>query len=1023
MNHTYINQFPKLIKGVLLLVFLLAGRVSSYGQERISINDDWKFMLGDHPEALEEGFSPVHWRTLDVPHDWSIEGDYDKDAPMGGRAGYLPAGIGWYWKQIPVTKAMIGKQVAIGFDGVFMNSTVWVNGKKLGNRPYGWISFSYDISPLVKPDSTLTVLVKVDNTPQPAARWYTGSGIYANTWLFLTEDIHIVPNETFIRTDGNTVKVQALVKNEGSRSEKVKVTSRILNEEDEVVSTRSQDIQLVGGQTVEILEEMEVAGANKWSPDQPYLYRQVIDLSHGNKVYHRDTVRFGIREVEWKPQTGIWINGENIKLRGVCNHQDAGALGAAVPDKILRYRIRQLKDMGVNAIRTAHNPQTPQFYDMCDEMGMLVMDEIFDGWEQKADQDYGARFFQEWWERDLSDWIKRDRNHPSIIIYSLGNETHGEIAKDLVAKCHALDPSRPLTSGHSESQYMDVLGVNGASEKKGWFDEMPTDRVFIGTENTHTWQVRGFYRTKTWYRDGYPNQRQQPYDYPDLTEEELFTYDWTDAAGKNHYKQVFNSSYDNAMVRLNSRQSIELLRDIPNYAGTFRWTGHDYIGEATYVHGGWPFKAFMGGAIDLANFEKDLFYLYQSQWTTDPMVHILPHWTHPTLAEGSLVPVWVYSNCDEVELLHNGKSLGKKSPSKSWDQMQCQWMVPYLPGSLQAIGYKEGKEMTRETIRTAEAPSQLSISVDGEALQAKKGDIAQIRISSRDAKGEFYPYGENKTSFVVLGPGKIKALDNGSPIDTANHVEASSRSAFFGLTRAYIESTASEGDISVVAASILGEKRQITSRKVAIDVKVLGLRGKVISPRIEVYYTTNGRNPSQGSSRYQQPFEVEKGTTVRALVTLDGMPVVHLEESFGTGEGMVWDSKAPAKILAGDQAEDASYVQAIVSADGKGYSGEGYLDFGRNAGGYVDWYQENDGSAGEFTLELRYSASPKIRDQYRVRLMVNGMEKNLLLPATANYRTDWAVEKITVQLGAGANTIRFIPMDDDGFAIDQLKVN
>ena len=237
---------------------------------------------------------------------------------------------------------------------------------------------------------------------------------------------------------------------------------------------------------------------------------------------------------------------------------------------------------------------------------------------------------------------------------------------------------------------MDVLGVNGHSEKMGWFDEMPKDRVFIGTENTHTWQVRGYYRTKTWFRDGYPNERQKPYPCPDLTEKEVFTYDWADAATKRNGNQDLRSSYDNAMVRVTSRLNIAQLRDIPNYAGSFRWTGYDYIGETKY-QGGWPFKGFVGGAVDMANFEKDLYYLYQSQWTTKPMLHILPHWTHPTLTEGTEIPVWVYSNCETVELFFNGQSLGKQNPGKQWDKMQCEWMVGWKAGEIKAIGYKNGK--------------------------------------------------------------------------------------------------------------------------------------------------------------------------------------------------------------------------------------------------------------------------------------------------------------------------------------------
>ncbi|WP_227805981.1 DUF4982 domain-containing protein [Algibacter lectus] len=356
--------------------------------------------------------------------------------------------------------------------------------------------------------------------------------------------------------------------------------------------------------------------------------------------------------------------------------------------------------------------------------------------DEKSQKRLWCSFFDQWWKKDLTDWIKRDRNHPSIVIYSVGNETRGAIAKDLVAQCNLLDPTRPVTSGHSGSDFMNVLGVNGSSEKQGYLEnltEKQKGKVFIGTENTHTWQVRGFYRTKTWFRDGYPNKNQRPYELPDLTEEEVFTHDWVDELDRKNRKQIFNSSYDNATVRVSSRLNIEQLRDIPAYAGSFRWTGYDYIGEAGYVHGGWPFKAFMGGAIDLANFEKDLFYLYQSQWTNEPMVHVLPHWTHPKVALNTEIPVWAYSNCDEVELFFNNTSLGKLKPGTAWDEMQCQWMVKWQPGTLKAVGYKAGKVVSEEIVQTAAQPSKIQLSIDGEPLGNSSQDIVQVRVSTTDS--------------------------------------------------------------------------------------------------------------------------------------------------------------------------------------------------------------------------------------------------------------------------------------------------
>ncbi|MBB6463548.1 glycoside hydrolase family 2 TIM barrel-domain containing protein [Flammeovirga kamogawensis] len=1002
--------------GILLMTINLSA------QERISFNANWKFKLNEQKGAQEISYNDNDWRLLNVPHDWSIEGEYSQENPMGGQCGYLPSGIGWYRKTIKVPEEWKGQVVSIAFDGVFMNSTVWANGKKLGHRPYGWISFNYDISEEVEKSNEITFVVRVDNDLQPSARWYTGSGIYANTWIDVKAAVHVSDNGgVFIKTKGDEVTIQTVIESVLAKTTKGTLTTKLIDKEGNIVAKANQKFSIASKNSKEITQVVKMNSPQKWSVESPYLYTALTEIKIGKKIHQQEKTRFGVRDIEWIPASGMWINGKNVKLQGVCNHQDAGALGAAVPDKIMRFRIAQLKKMGCNAIRTAHNPQTPQFYDMCDEMGMLVMDEIFDGWHKKAANDYGAHAFEEWWKKDLTDWIKRDRNHPSIVIYSVGNETKGEIGKELVERCHELDNTRPVTSGHSQSEYMDVFGVNGSSEKMGWFDNLEQDRVFIGTENTHTWQVRGYYRTKTWYRDGYPSKRQKPYYYPDLTEEEVFTFDWTNSSNKESYKQIFNSSYDNAMVRLTSRQNIEQLRDIPNYAGSFRWTGHDYIGEASYVHGGWPFKSFMGGAIDMANFEKDLYYLYQSQWTTTPMVHILPHWTHPTLEEGTEIPVWVYSNCDEVELFLDDKSLGKQKPGKSWDKMQCQWLVGWKAGTLKAVGYKGDKIICEQIIRTANNPSKLKLSIDGEKLAKTTNDIVQVRVTTTDDKGEFYPYGENRSFFKVLGSGKVRALDNGSPIDIEKHFEATDRIAFYGLTRAYIESTDDNGAISLLVGGILGEKRQVSSKSVSIDVQQLVLRGNMPKGKVAIFYTVDGSTPTTSSKKYRSAFDVEIGTSVKALVTLNGTNALIMHEKFSSEEGFVWDAVAMAANPGGDQAEDARFDGVTIASKGANFNGKGYIDFGRNSGGYVEWYQENDGSEGEFTLQIRYSAGIDVRKEHKVKLTVNGKEQELVLPANKGFRKTWQVIDVPVIMGTGANTIRITALQSNGLCIDELK--
>lgn len=984
---------------------------------RSSFDANWKFIQKDVTGAEQVQYNDKSWQTLNLPHDWSIEGEYDESNPMAGQCGYLPAGFGWYRKTISVPDKWKGKHIEIAFDGVFMNSTVWANGIKLGNRPYGWISFAYDISKIAENSDEITFAVRIDNDKQPSARWYTGSGIYAHTWIDIKNKTHIVRDGVFIKTDGEKVSVETEFSNENIKGSLI--TSVIDKNGATIVSTQNE---LNSISDVKI--ELAVPEPKRWSVETPYLYTLKSELVIENQVIDVVETKFGIRDIEWKTASGMWLNGKNIKLQGVCNHQDAGALGAAVPDKILRFRVQQLKDMGVNAIRTSHNPQTPIFYDICDELGMLVMDEIFDGWKKKAKNDYGAHHFKDWWKRDLTDWIKRDRNHPSIVIYSVGNETRGEIGKDLVEACNNLDPTRPVTSGHSGSQFMNVLGVNGGSEKKGYLENLETKqngKVFIGTENTHTWQVRGYYRTKTWYRDGFPNKN-HTYKLPDLTEKEVFTHDWVDELNRKNRKQIFNSSYDNATVRVSSRLNIAQLRDIPAYAGSFRWTGYDYIGEAGYVHGGWPFKAFMGGAIDLANFEKDLFYLYQSQWTTKPMVHMLPHWTHPKIELGVEIPVWVYSNCDTVELFLNHKSLGKIKPGVDWDKMQCQWLVKWEPGTLKAVGYKNNKIVAEEIIKTANEPSNIKLSIDGEPLKNKANDIVQVRVTITDKKGEFYPYGENRTYFNVIGVGIIKALDNGSPVDVEQHVGPNHRKAFYGLTRAYIESTREKGDINLLAACILGEKKLITSNKVSIDTEIFNLRGNNINPKIEIFYTTNGNVPTSNSTIYKTSFEIDLETTVKALIVVDGKSTLIMEEQFGKNQGFTWNENKVNDNAMGEQAEDATIIKGKVSNNGANFKARGFVKLNKEIGASVAWYQENDGGAGEVDLYIRYSAKIQNEPGTYIKISVNGktIKNKLFLPNTDNWGSSWKTIKVPIYMNRGANTLKLETLESNGLFIDEI---
>jgi len=659
-------------------------------REEVGLDFDWRFHLGDSPSARKTDFDDRHWQTLNVPHDWTTEATLSPNGAPAEQGGYSPGGVGWYRREITVPKNWNdNKHVRIEFEGVYMNSEVWINGVYLGKRPYGYISFGYDLTEYLRTGQNV-LAVRVDNSKEPSTRWRHGCGIYGHVRLTVASSTHVAPSGVWIHTssiddDRAIVEVETTVLSKSRVDAPFQVRTSLLDPDGKQVATSLSGVHSEVAKSTTVQQSLAIHQPKRWDVETPRLYKAHTEILQDGEVVDSVSTRFGLRTIEWKAETGFWLNGRNLKLKGVCEHLEGGPVGAAWPDSLIEWKLRLLKQMGCNAIRTAHNPQVPKFYELCDELGLLVMDEIFDGWKKKAKWDYGRQAFDQWWRKDLEDWVRRDRNHPCVIIWSVGNETRGDIGAELAETCRLLDPTRLVTSGHSAPEVMDVVGVNGKSEKRAFFGNWNSDKPFVATEAPHTWQVRGFYRTQTWFRDGCPSRRQDPFDIPDLTPAEIFTDDWTHPKKKKNRKQVFNSSYDNATVRINSRQHWELTRDLPWLSGHFRWTGFDYPGEAGYVHGGWPFRAFMGGAVDLAGFKKNLYYFYQSQWTKRSVLHMLPHWTHPRMELGTLIPLWVYSNADEVELLLNDQSLGKKSPGKKWDQMQCEWLVPWQPGTITAI--------------------------------------------------------------------------------------------------------------------------------------------------------------------------------------------------------------------------------------------------------------------------------------------------------------------------------------------------
>ena len=1010
MNKTIVPIFLALLSSFSLLP---AQRVE------MSFDPCWKFALGDHSGAESPEFNDSSWRTLDVPHDWAFEAPYAEDAAQGDRGGYKPGGIGWYRKTFELPSEWKGKHVFIEFDAVFMNSEVWINGHLLGKRPYGYISFDYELTEHLKPGKNI-VAVKADSSLEPAARWYHGCGIYGHVNLVSKAPVHIAKDGVFVTTPKIStgtaeVLVECEIMNAGAHAAAVILRTTILDRDNKEVASTSRIANPASGKMSIFNQKLTVKNPQLWDTASPYLYKAHIQVIVGRKAVDELNTNFGIRDIRWDKDTGFWLNGKNVKLKGVCEHLEGGPVGAAFPDDLIRWKLNLLKEMGCNAIRCAHNPQVPTFYDLCDEMGMLVMDEIFDGWKQKAPNDYGSQAFNEWWERDLRAWIKRDRNHPSVIIWSLGNETGGAVGSDLVRVCHEMDPTRLTTSGHSGSEAMDVFGVNGHSEKQHFYDHAP-DKPFVATEAPHTWQTRGFYRTKTWFRDGYPNKRQDPFPCPDLTEEEIFTYDWTAPQNKKNRKQNFNPSYDNGMVRITARKQWELMRDLPWYSGHFRWTGFDYLGEAGYVHGGWPFRLFMGGPLDTAGFRKDLYYFYQSQWIDVPMVHILPHWTHPKMKPGTKIPVWVYSNCDEVELFLNGKALGRDKPGRAWNEMQCEWMVPWAPGTVEAVGYKDGREVVRAAQKTAGVPAKIELELEGQ-------NNPIITVTATDEKGVMNPYAENRIHYHIDGPARILSLESGNPVNTENNYGATSRATFFGLGRAFLQRTSEEGELAVIVAAICGEKQLMTSNRISIDVQAREPYGEESKRKYKVLYSIDGSKPS---TPYKGSFDLKSAATVKAEVYAGDKMIFSMSEKFGPDEGIYWADPGAVQADASgeDQAESAKFEGAKVLAKGSGFNGTGYLDFAHNKDAFVQWYQENDGSAGEAELAIRYSCKASGQKGRFMKLAVNGkvIKEKLLFPNTQGWGTDWKTVKVKIPIRSGANTIRLTTIEAGGPNIDEISV-
>ncbi|HWR49708.1 MAG TPA: beta-galactosidase GalB [Bryobacteraceae bacterium] len=793
-------------------VCLLALAVSAIAAERrTSFNEGWRFHNGDAAGAEQPGFDDGAWRALSVPHDWAIEGPFDRK--HNPHAGALPHyGTGWYRKQFTVPAAK-DRMYSVEFDGAMSNATVWLNGKELGGRPYGYSGFAFDLTPHLKPGAQNVIAVRL--TPEErSSRWYPGAGIYRNVWLDETGPVRVARWGTYITTPEATAEKASIsiltdLENRGSNAASVKVDIAIIDAVGKTVARGKGTAEISAGGKQKLDNRLTLAKPRLWDVDSPHLYTAITTIRDGKRVLDRYETPFGIRSIAFDKTRGFLLNGRPLKFQGVCMHHDLGALGAAVNRRATERQLQIMKSMGVNAIRTSHNPPSPEQLEYCDRLGLLVMDEAFDMWGRVKIPNGHGKYFDKWAEPDLRDMIRRDRNHPSVIMWSIGNEVLEQgypegagVAKKLTAICKEEDPTRPVTAGYNQhwnaiknglADAVDIVGLNYKPTDYAKILKDHPDWMLLGAETASTVSSRGVYHLPVEKYEKHPSLQ--------LTSYDVLAPAWA------YIPDV----------------EFQMQEDSPRVLGEFVWTGFDYLGEPTPYFAGrranetdWPARSSYFGAVDLAGFPKDRYYLYQSVWTKAPMVHVLPHWNWAG-REGQAIPVMCYTNADEAELFLNGKSLGRKKRGsepvvlpvgpnvsagrKFSSKYRLMWDVPYAAGSLKAVAYNGGKQVAVHEMRTAGAPARVTVMPDRTAIAADGNDLSFITVRIEDKDGNLCPMADNLVRFKVEGAGRIEAVDNGNAA-TVESFQADHRKAFSGMALVIVRSERGKpGRIQVNAAS------------------------------------------------------------------------------------------------------------------------------------------------------------------------------------------------------------------------------
>lgn len=848
--------------------------MSAQSRERISFNEDWRFQkddpkgaegvlayekikdwvrstgndfvltskavksprpsrnLGENVAYTQTNFDDSAWRKLNLPHDWAIEGDFQRE--LSGETGKRPyAGVGWYRKHFQVSTKDKGKQFYIDFDGAMAYPAVWLNGKFVGGWTYGYSSFRLDLTPYLEFGKANVLSVRLENLPE-SSRWYPGSGIYRNVWLTKTAPIHVGHWGTYISTpdvsaESATVNVKVDVLNKSASSGKVNIKTSIyrMNDKKAVAVATQTNVSLSASSKLTTEAIFKIAKPAFWDVKNPNLYIAVTEIQQNGKTINSYETKFGIRSIKWDAEKGFLLNGERLYLQGVCNHHDLGSLGSALNYRALERQLEIMKEMGVNAIRTSHNPPAPELLDLADKMGFVVIDEAFDAWARgKKKNDYHL-VFADWHEKDWRSQLRRDRNHPSVILWSTGNEIWEQgtpeghkISEELRQIAHQEDPTRQTTAGANDTRSgyngfqktVDVFGYNyKPKEYPKFHQENPAIPIF-SSESASTISSRGEY---------------------------FFPVSDDKSLGQVDFQM---SSYDLSAPPWATPPDWEFEGQdkAPFTAGEFVWTGFDYLGEPTPYDGKLKKAPIINdpilrqqienelakngeiqlisrssyfGIVDLAGFKKDRFYIYQARWRPNlPMAHILPHWNWADRV-GQVTPVHVYTLGDEAELFLNGKSLGRKKRGEF--QYRFRWDdVVYQPGELKVIAYKNGRVWAENVVKTTDTASQISMKADRVNIKADGADLSFITVTINDKNGLMVPRSKNRLKFEISGAGEIIATDNGDATDLSSF-QSTNRKAYNGMALVIVRSIKGKGGkikLKAVSDGLKSSETTILSR-------------------------------------------------------------------------------------------------------------------------------------------------------------------------------------------------------------------